>query len=462
MIKYLYIPDLPADEKFLDKVCSQFLKKAFISDAVLMIVLKTGEEVIRYVKKWNMKSIGSGCQIISVEANKFYNGLKEYLSIMDQIDCYISGSMNSQEFTYTEMAYDRGKDIISLHQDDIFEDMPINEEKLQTRKAISGYVKKLADAYPTEEYEWLLFHQGLGESYTFFYYVKAYKEKMNKKLICFCYDETRRSLLEESPYIDELLLIPLPVYAYIAIYLADKFHIKNFVLLHFLPLSTCYLDKPAEIYPAYMPKVRDFLELEIDSEFERYPVNISQHKIEYVNNLFREMGLPHKKTVFLIMDGISNGNLLATREEFFVRLATALKQNGYEVVTKGNRQLIPGCQFTILPPWESTLFAGLCGNVVTIPTGIPFAIGALNQSDEINIHMLWQTVNDATIRQNYDAWNLDHIPMLRTFGKKYFQDVINKTHDLMIDMMFSEKSKFIHYTVEEWNDQTIAKILANL
>ena len=274
--------------------------------------------------------------------------------------------------------------------------------------------------------------------------------------------KSQNNVTYSSPYIDESVVIPLPVYAYIAIYLADKFHIKNFVLLHFLPLSTCYLDKPAEIYPAYMPKVRDFLELEIDSEFERYPVNISQHKIEYVNNLFREMGLPHKKTVFLIMDGISNGNLLATREEFFVRLATALKQNGYEVVTKGNRQLIPGCQFTILPPWESTLFAGLCGNVVTIPTGIPFAIGALNQSDEINIHMLWQTVNDATIRQNYDAWNLDHIPMLRTFGKKYFQDVINKTHDLMIDMMFSEKSKFIHYTVEEWNDQTIAKILANL
>ena len=143
-------------------------------------------------------------------------------------------------------------------------------------------------------------------------------------------------------------------------------------------------------------------------------------------------------------------------------MATTLKQNGYAVVTKGTRQLISDCQFTILPPWKSTLFAGLCGNVVSIPTGIPFAIGAFNQSADIKLHMLWNTVNDVSIRQNYDAWNLDHIPMLRTFGKKYFQDVIMKMHYLMIDIMFSEKSKFISYADEEWNDQTIAKILANL
>lgn len=460
LIKYLYIPDLPADEKFLDKVCNQFLKKAFISDAVLYVLVPTGYEYIKYVCKYHQKGFGA-CNIMPIEANKFYNGLKDYVTVMDQIDCYISGSRNPQEFTYTEMAYDRGKDIISLHQEDIFEDMPINVEKLQDRRVISSYVKKIADAYPIEEYEWFLSHDGLGETPALFYYAKAYRQKINKKLLFLCFDETRKSLFEESPYIDATILIPVAVHAYISIYLADKFHIKNLTTLAVVPSSTEHLD--GQKITSAVIRVRDFLELGDDVPLERYPVNISQHKIEYVNNLFREMDLTQGKTVFLIMDGISNGDFFATRSSFFIHLANILKEKGYDVVTKGDRQLIPGCQFTILPPWESALFAGLCGNVITIHTGISFAIGALNQSADINIHMLNFTSNLPAIRKRHDMWNFLWLPIIRDYGKKHAYIALNELYEMdIMDIMFGEKSKFIPYADEEWNDQTIAKILANL
>lgn len=463
MINFLYIPNLPQDEVLLDKVCDQFLKKAFIStDAVLIVLVKSALDSMRYVKKWMYKTFGSNCQIVCFETGKFYGGLLNYSEVMDGVDCYISGSMTSEEYIYTEMAYDKGKHIISAHSDDIFEDLPPDLAKIQKRKEVSALIKKIHSDYPMDEYEWMLLDQGLGEVCAFFYYVKAYAEKNDRKICAFCYDETRVSLFEECPYIDKVIRVSLSTYAYIAIYMADHFKIKNFILLHFLPFSTDRLYKPRDIYPIYMPKVREFLELNENIPFERYPVNVSPAKIDYVNNLFNEMSLIRDKTVFLIMDGITNGDFSKSHKDFFVALIDALRTKGYDVVTKGKTEFIPGCKYTFLKPWESALFAGLCGNVVSIPTGIPIAIGALNQSDYINIHMLWLNVENQVIKNSYDAWNIDYIPIFRGFGKKYFLNNTITMHELMANMMFSKKINFISYTDAEWNSQTIEKIIANL
>ncbi len=455
MRKFLYIANLPKDRELLDKIIGQYYKAAFCTDAILVIVVETSEDVIRYIRPWTSRAWMLPLVKI-IESSKY--ATFDYRNLISQIDCYIAGN-HKWEFTFIEFAYEQGIKIVSALRNDIFKslelELPTNNRKAVIERMVCN---ELMVSYPIEEYEYILFHQGLCESLAFFYWMKVYRKTVGKKLLILCFDISRKSILEESPYVDKVLLVSHDVYAYISIYLEDDYNIKNFLQLHFLPFSTKYL---REIHDdmIFIDKTRKFLNIEENCCFEKYPIWLSEKKIRTATNAFHKLQLRKGKTVFLIMDGISCGEV---RQKSWEKLAFYLKGEGYDVVTKGERESFSNIPYVFLHPWESMIFAGLCGNIITAPTGISFFIAACNKFDYISVQCFFNDETALAWKNSFDGWNLDIIPLIRQEGGDRFSSAFLEMHKRFCEFIMGDNIKWIYRKMQDFDEELFPCLLEEL
>ena len=272
----------------------------------------------------------------------------------------------------------------------------------------------LTSKYPPNQYEYMLFHNGLGETISFYYSIMEYKKKNKKPIVVLCFDASRKSLLEESPYIDVVAQIPFTLYEYIAVFLAEKYFMKNFMDIFYRPNLVAAMGN-IDCRFSFLQAVRNYMGLLNDGPVQKYKTIVSKNKLDIAKNVFKKWNLRQGKTVWLCMDGLSNGSMLNT--EFMKKLVIAIKEKDYDVIIKSDKSVIDGVPYAVLYPWETTELVSLCGNVIGIPTGIICAVQAMNMDRPLNIQWI---IFEEILGNNSDmARYMYYYPMMRRFGSNY-------------------------------------------
>lgn len=241
-----------------------------------------------------------------------------------------------------------------------------------------------------------MFHEGLGESLAFFFWLKKYRETCGKKILCICANNLRAELFSISPYVDAIATVDWRVFDFISVYLAEKYNIHRSLLAHFDLKTIAAKEKlSADELKNYgiIGTIRDFLNISADTKFEPYAVQIPPPVIERVKNLFAQMNLVEGKIVFLVTSGYYYGEL-KHHLPFWIKLREKLNAAGYEVITNSDKEIIPNCRNIFLSLLESVVFAGLCGNIVSIPTGFVESLMILNSTDKMNVQVIYPGDND--------------------------------------------------------------------
>lgn len=209
-------------------------------------------------------------------------------------------------------------------------------------------------------FEVMLFHQGLGETCIFSRLMKAYTEKTKKPLILITWNDSRKALLEQCPYIYNVMSCDVSFFYALASYkdFRAAIQIKNFEALHYMKF---------ENITTMREEICSFLGLSYDAEDSdyivksKYPDALGQH--------FDELGLKREKTCFLIPHAICYGNEVASYE-FWEKLSIRLREEGYEPVFNSFKEIVPGVPYVYLPMEDVPDFAKLCGNVIGVRTGL--------------------------------------------------------------------------------------------
>ena len=230
----------------------------------------------------------------------------------------------------------------------------------------------------------------------FFFWLKKYRETCGKKILCICANNLRAELFSISPYVDAIVTTDWLVFDFISVYLAKKYNIHRSLLAHFDLKTIAAKEKlSADELKNYgiIGTIRDFLNISADTKFEPYAVQIPPPVIECIKNLFAQMNLIEGKTVLLVTSGYYYGNL-EHHLTFWIKLREKLNAAGYEVITNSDKEIIPNCRNIFLSLLESVVFAGLCGNIVSIPTGFVESLMILNSTDKMNVQVIYPGDND--------------------------------------------------------------------
>ncbi len=79
----------------------------------------------------------------------------------------------------------------------------MNQGEVDTAKVVEYLL--LMKGLVEKGFEVMLFHQGLGETCIFSRLMKAYTEKTKKPLILIMWNDSRKALLEQCPYIYDVM-----------------------------------------------------------------------------------------------------------------------------------------------------------------------------------------------------------------------------------------------------------------
>ncbi|MDE6742889.1 MAG: hypothetical protein K2J95_03305 [Lachnospiraceae bacterium] len=206
----------------------------------------------------------------------------------------------------------------------------------------------------------MLFHQGLGETCIFSRLMKAYTEKTKKPLILIARDDSRKALLEQCPYIYNVMTCDISFFYELASYKEFRaaLQIKNFETLHYINF---------ENVTTMREEICSFLGLPYDAEDSDYIVKSKFP--DALGQYFDELGLKRGKSVFLIPHALCYGNEVVSFE-FWEKLSIRLREEGYEPVFNSCEEIVPGVPYIYLPIEEVPAFAKLCGNVIGVRTGL--------------------------------------------------------------------------------------------
>lgn len=209
-------------------------------------------------------------------------------------------------------------------------------------------------------FEVMLFHQGLGETCIFSRLMKAYTEKTKKPLILIAWDDSRKALLEQCPYIYNVMSCDNSFFYALNSYVEFRaaLQIKNFEAMHYMKF---------ENVTTMREETCSFLGLPYDSEDSDYIVNSKNP--DALRQYFDELGLKLGKTCFLIPYALCYGNEVVSYE-FWKKLSIRLREEGYEPVFNSYEEIVSGVPYVYLPMEEVPAFAKLCGNVIGVRTGL--------------------------------------------------------------------------------------------
>ena len=273
----------------------------------------------------------------------------------------------------------------------------------------------------------------MGETLRFVFWLKEYRKHTDKKLLCFCIEKARLELLNLCRYVDETFLIDINVFNFLSIYFSEKYHVKNFLKLY----CEKNLIRERNILSAdKVDGVCAFLELGSTLEFKRYPIKIPDEITKKITNFFNETGLKKGRTVFIATDGYYHSTLFEAHRNFWVKLVTVLKALGYDVVMNSSTEKIPGTDYIFLPLTETAAFIGLCGNVISIPTGFIEASCALNDGDKIKTVFLCPGQNDWRTRVRNTEDEIKHIRRFIKYGDK-LAETHKKNYETFIKKLLS-------------------------
>lgn len=410
---FLYAPQYPRSEAATEKIIKEWQKKTFgVKDVLLVFFLEQTIDWYRYPVRWVYHSLGSCAPIVST-MNRYNN----FVELLTESDYYIVDSLEAS-LDDIKIVCDCGGEIIpTFAEGDLF---PMLEYTDEQKIILENYQRlvyeNLIGKYSPYEYEYMLVHNGLGETVVFYYSIAEYKRKnRDRPLVVLCYDESRKSMLEESPHIDVVAHVPFPLYEYIAVFLSEEYCMKNLMEIFYTPDVVAAMAN-VDYKFCYFQAVRKYLGL-LDTPLQKYRTNVSEIKRKAARAIIKKWNLRKGRTVWLCMDGISSGSLLDSN--FLNDLVESIRKKDYDVIMKSDKSIIACVPYAVLPPWETTELVSLCGNAISIPTGISFAVGAMNMDRPLKIQMIrFEGMENRNSHMGQFMWTL---PLIRKFGRNYME-----------------------------------------
>ena len=451
--RYLFISNFP-NKNLNDKVLQAFMRKAFLTNAILYFVINESVDEYPYIGRLNSALSGGTCNIKVLIKNRV-----PIFQIIAEMDYYIAGN-NREEWLYLKTAYENGVEIIGFIEsaEEMFSDIPALPQVEDLKNDLQQNILRLFKDLPPIDYEYFLFHNGLGESMGFFYWIKEYRRLGNKGIVLFCRSNAHVSLMALSPYVDGIFKIDNLLWDYIQIYFAEKYGIKNFNQLH-VDENVLEGNKKRLSYAEYsiISGVQDFLEIPPAVKFERYEVNLPADSISNAYQVFDKLGLIKGRTVFMITEGVSQN--LFHHKNFWIKLAAQLKEKNFEVVTNSKEEVIPNCKNVFIPLADTVTFAGLCGYVVTQLTGFSEAICSLNSKDKIKLYILTHSESDL---KNCEIISWHSFQSLQYYGRQQKNfDSFGKYLNFIMGSNVQLKKMPFGNTSED-DDSIIKKIVADI
>lgn len=452
--KILFIPDFENNLPLFHKVCSEFLEYSFANpDSELIVVVnglyEVGHYIYHYIFRIAMPGVYRVRYVIRHKVDIF--------ALLGEVQYYVPSNYGKEELDILDEAFEHDVKILPPFAENIFSSLPINEkcvqEKVQLAKALYG---ALIQKYSPDEYDYFLYHQGLGETMITFYLLKEYKERFRRKIIFLCMDPSRTHVFEQCPYVDVTATIDARIFAYIAIFWSKKYNVKNGLEMWFAPYSSEYAWPSAPSSNNMITTVRRFMGLPVWSGLEKYPVEIFSVTKSVVKNKIDELKIRQGKTFFLVTDAISEGNS-GLNVEFWKKVVRELEHLGYDVVVSSQDSWGNNIKNAYFRPFEAVEFVNYCGNIISVCTGILDVIGCLGNSN-LNAYRIIVD-NIKAKRANFPPWVICNLPAL------YYENVDVKRFIRNIDsyqsVLWGEFSRKIKTYIHNSDTETLWKSIKN-
>lgn len=413
--KFLFIPDFEKGMDVFHKVCSEFLQYSFCNpDSELILVVNGLYEVSHYVYHYIYR-IG----LPGVFKVRYVIRRKEDIfSLLREVNYYIPSNYSNEELDVLDEAIDCGVKVLSPIADNIFCGLPVDAGRVKVKTEIAQVLQdNLIKNFPMDEYDYFLFHQGLGETMVCFYLLKEYKERFGKKILMLFFDPSREHVFRQCPYVDCTLHIDVHTFAYMSIFWEEKYHIKNALGMWFAPYSPKYCWHIEDGANTMVSAVRAFLKLPVRDGLEKYPFNISSESVNIVYKKINELQIRKGKTVFLVTDAISLGDS-GLGKGFWLKLIEQLDKKGYDVVVNSNDEYAEGGKVAYFKPFEAVEFVNYCGYVITVCTGILDIIGSLADRS-VRVQRI-MPMHLSAWKESYPSWLINHLPNMYQCGEDYF------------------------------------------
>ncbi|MBO4401393.1 MAG: hypothetical protein J5809_06060 [Selenomonadaceae bacterium] len=445
--KYLLVADLPTQRERVEEVAFAFMRAAYLTDSILFIMVdlkKDAFDTYRYLSR-----------------NAFFGSVKIQLvlknqlppeQIVNQVDYYIIGN-HPDEIFYVDAAIRHGVEIIGkiVASENIFSGVEVNPEIQQFKENLHALVAKdLLEKFPPEQFEYFLFHEGMGDSVAVFFWLKEYRKLHDKKILILCVNPLREEIMRTCPYAEEVIRISPQVFDFLSIYYAEEYDIVKV-------LTAPYSDRVVNaskkfpldrLYNCFLPEVfRDFLGIPTSVEFKKYPVSIPESSVARAKELFSQMNLTRGKTVFIVTEGLCfNG--LEHHNDFWLKLVRRLQVEGYDVVFNGQNKFFSNCKSVFLSFFESSAFVGLCGHVVSSPTGFVETICAFNTVDSINLQIIYPGGRDEYYRRQNVIGRLDAMGNIIYYGSGFAAERAKNCESYIKNYLDAN----ISFNVHVWGD----------
>ena len=153
------------------------------------------------------------------------------------------------------------------------------------------------------------------------------------------------------------------------------------------------------------------------------------------------MNLIEGKTVIILPQGYMFSGF-SDKKFFWINLAKRLKSEGYEVLTHTQEPFIEGVRNIYMKTFDTSAFLGLCGNIVSPPTGFIESLCTWNVKDRIKWTVVcpheksgfWKSKNPKAECDNF----IDYYPGFvskyagKNLTQKIFKWGINENEDLTL------------------------------
>ena len=416
--KYLLLADLPSQRERVEAVAFSFMRAAYLTDSILFLLVdlkKDAFDTYRYLSR-----------------NTFFGSSKIQLllknqqtpeQIIQQMDYYIIGG-HPDELFYVEAAVQSNVEIIGTRvaPEDIFSGVEVSAEVQQFKENLRALVTKdLLEKFPPEQYEYFLFHEGLGETMAVFFWLKEYRKPRDKKILVLCCQPLREEIMRVCPYVDAVMRIPQPAFDFLSIYYAEEYAMKKILTAHYSHKIAAIKNSMSveELSQYYIHEIfRDFLEIPSSLEFKKYPVQLPEVAVARANELFKQINLTRGKTVFIVTEGIYFGGL-EHHNEFWIKLARRLNVEGYDVVFNGQDNFFSDFKSVFLSLFETSAFVGLCGHIVSVPTGFVEACVTFNIVDSIKLQVVFPNNHDIYYKRAGVIRRLDTLAEIQRDGSGF-------------------------------------------
>ena len=269
-------------------------------------------------------------------------------------------------------------------------------------------------------------------------------------------------IMKFSPYIDQSISMNQLMYRYIVDCFDENSKVKNIPLALILEPEKMW-GKNYDGKSAYLIGLeRDCLGIPATVPFSKFNVEIGSPYKEEARDAFNKLGLRKGRTVFLLINGNYFGKSIFERHfDFWKTLAKKLKALDYDVVVNAEKVILDDCPSVYLGVHRTSEFIGLCGNVVSVPSGMLESACAFNCKDKIKVQVLFPNDIDPFWREKIYVWNRDCLPILKYWGGDFVQHRMNFHSDYM-RLFWNENIKFV---CRQWEDiegedlNTVNKVL---